>query len=72
MGLLTGALPDFPWDTLTPYVDLDLALATASGLGSSQVWVTTEHLHDGLRVAGDVILPRLADLTAGRWAVTAR
>lgn len=55
-----------------PYVDLDLALATASGLGNAQVWVTNEHLHDGLRVAGDTIVPRLADMTAGRWAVTGR
>ncbi|ADG73054.1 alpha/beta hydrolase fold protein [Cellulomonas flavigena DSM 20109] len=53
-----------------PYVDLDLALAT--DLGNSQVWVTNEFLHDGLRVAGDTILPRLADLTAGRWTVTSR
>lgn len=55
-----------------PYVDLDLALTTAAGLGSSQVWVTNEFLHDGLRVAGDVVLPRLQDLTAGRATVTGR
>jgi len=55
-----------------PYVDLDLALATASGLGNAQVWITNEHLHDGLRVAGDTILPRLHDLTSGRWTVTSR
>ena len=55
-----------------PYVDLDLALRTASGLGDAQVWITNEYLHDGLRVAGDVILPRLADLTSGRWSVTSR
>lgn len=55
-----------------PYVDLDLALATASGLGNAQVWITNEYLHDGLRAAGDVILPRLADLTSGRRAVTTR
>ncbi|UZN05211.1 alpha/beta fold hydrolase [Cellulomonas sp. S1-8] len=55
-----------------PYVDLDLALATASALGNAQVWVTNEYLHDGLRVAGDAILPRLQDLTAGRWSVTSR
>lgn len=54
-----------------PYVDLDLAVRTAEGLGNAQVWVTNEYLHDGLRVAGDVILPRLEGLTSGRWAVTA-
>lgn len=53
-----------------PYVDLDLALATADGVGAAQVWVTNEYLHDGLRAAGDVILPRLVDLAAGRWSVT--
>lgn len=55
-----------------PYVDLDLALDTADAVGNTQVWVTNEYLHDGLRVAGDVILPRLLDLTAGRWSVTRR
>jgi len=53
-----------------PYVDLDLAIGTADALGNSQVWVTNEYLHDGLRVAGEVILPRLIDLAAGRWTVT--
>lgn len=55
-----------------PYVDLDLALATAGRVGSTQVWITNEYLHDGLRVAGDTILPHLQDLTAGRRAVTTR
>ncbi len=53
-----------------PYVDLDLALATADVVGAAQVWVTNEYLHDGLRAAGDVILPHLIDLAAGRWSVT--
>jgi len=55
-----------------PYVDLDLALETGKAVGNAQVWVTNEYLHDGLRVAGDVILPRLMDLAAGRWEVTGR
>ena len=55
-----------------PYVDLDLALDTASRVGNAQVWVTNEYLHDGLRTHGDVILPRLFDLAAGRWTVTGR
>ncbi len=55
-----------------PYVDLDLALATTDAVGNLQTWVTNEYLHDGLRVAGDVILPRLIDLAAGRWEVTGR
>jgi len=55
-----------------PYVDLDLALGTADAVGSTQVWVTNEYLHDGLRAAGDVIWPRLVDLAAGRWSVTRR
>ncbi len=55
-----------------PYVDLDLALDTAARVGNAQVWVTNEYLHDGLRVHCDEILPRLLDLAAGRWTVTAR
>jgi proline iminopeptidase len=55
-----------------PYVDLGLALGTAARLGNAQVWVTNEYLHDGLRVKGDEILPRLIDLAAGRWSVTNR
>lgn len=55
-----------------PYVDLDLALDTAARMGNTQVWVTNEYLHDGLRVKGDEILPRLFDLAAGRWTVTGR
>ncbi len=55
-----------------PYVDLDLALDTAARVGGTQVWVTNEYLHDGLRVHGDQILPRLMDLAAGRWSVTGR
>lgn len=54
-----------------PYVDIDLAQDTAARVGNAQVWATNEYLHDGLRVAGDVILPRLIDLAAGRWTVTA-
>ncbi|RMI09177.1 alpha/beta hydrolase [Cellulomonas triticagri] len=53
-----------------PYVDLDLATGTADAVGNAQVWVTNEYLHDGLRAAGDVVLPRLVDLAAGRWSVT--
>lgn len=52
-----------------PYVDLDLALGTAHAVGNTQVWVTNEYLHDGLRVAGKVILPRLMGLAAGTWSV---
>lgn len=55
-----------------PYVDLDLALDTASRVGNTQVWVTNEYLHDGLRTSGDEILPRLIDLAAGHWRVTNR
>ncbi|MEV7974269.1 alpha/beta fold hydrolase [Cellulomonas sp. NPDC089187] len=54
-----------------PYVDIELAQQTASSVGNAQVWATNEYLHDGLRAAGDVILPRLMDLAAGRWTVTA-
>ncbi|WP_315098883.1 alpha/beta fold hydrolase [uncultured Cellulomonas sp.] len=53
-----------------PYVDLDLALAT--DVGNLQVWITNEHLHDGLRVAGDTVLPKLFDLAAGKARVTGR
>jgi len=49
-----------------PYVDLDLATQTVEAVGNTRVWVTNEFLHDGLRVAGDTILPHLIDLAAGR------
>jgi len=55
-----------------PYVDLGLALDTAARTGNTQVWVTNEYLHDGLRMHADKILPRLIDLAAGRWTVTGR
>lgn len=49
-----------------PYVDLDLALQTVDAIGGARVWVTNQYLHDGLRVAGDEILPRLLDMASGR------
>ena len=49
-----------------------IALRTADAVGNVQVWITNEHLHDGLRVAGDTILPRLVDLLDGVWSVTGR
>lgn len=53
-----------------PYVDLDLATATARSVGNARLWVTNEYLHDGLRAAGGTILPRLMDLAADRWWTT--
>lgn len=53
-----------------PYVDLSLALATT--VGNQQVWITNEYLHDGLRVAGDVIVPKLLDMATGKARVTGR
>ncbi|ROS79207.1 alpha/beta fold hydrolase [Cellulomonas sp. PhB143] len=55
-----------------PYVDVDLALGTAGSVGASQVWVTNEYLHDGLRADGATVLPRLLALAEGRWSVTGR
>lgn len=48
-----------------PYVDLDLARATAAGVGAAQVWVTNQYLHDGLRASGEEILPRLWGMADG-------
>lgn len=44
------------------YVDAALSLETAERVGNVRVWVTNEFEHDGLRVAGDRIIPRLIDL----------
>jgi len=49
-----------------------LTTGCLSFVGNLQVWITNEHLHDGLRVAGDAILPRLFDLAAGKARVTGR
>jgi len=41
-------------------------------VGNQQVWITNEYLHDGLRVAGDVIVPKLLDMATGKARVTGR
>jgi len=48
------------------YVDAELQLRTARGLGNTRVWVTNEYEHNGLRLAGDHILDRLMGMAAGR------
>ncbi|TNH30659.1 alpha/beta hydrolase [Micromonospora orduensis] len=47
------------------YVDADLQLETARAVGNTQVWVTNEYEHDGLRVAGERVLGRLMNMAAG-------
>jgi pimeloyl-ACP methyl ester carboxylesterase len=49
-----------------PYVVQDLSLETAAQIKGLRPWVTSEYLHNGLRVAGKAILRRLLDLTRGR------
>ena len=39
---------------------------TAAAMGNTRVWVTNEYEHNGLRLAGDVILDRLMGMAAGR------
>ena len=41
------------------YVDVELSLATARAVGSTEVWVTNEWQHDGLRASGGAVLDRL-------------
>ncbi|MBT0992797.1 succinyldiaminopimelate transaminase [Cellulomonas sp. DKR-3] len=49
MGLLTGALPDFPWDTLTPYADR--ARAHPRGLVDLSVGTPVDPTPDVVRAA---------------------
>ncbi|EAR56136.1 putative prolyl aminopeptidase [Photobacterium sp. SKA34] len=44
------------------YVDYDLSCQTLVGLNHAKVWVTNEYEHNGLGVAGDVILSKLMTL----------
>jgi pimeloyl-ACP methyl ester carboxylesterase len=46
------------------YVDANLSLETARAVDRCRVWVTNEHEHDGLRMAGEAVLGRLMDLAA--------
>lgn len=48
------------------YVDVEISLATARALGSSDVWVTNEWQHDGLRASGGAVLDRLLASVAER------
>jgi hypothetical protein len=48
------------------YVPSALQLRTVQATGNCQAWVTNEHEHDGIRVAGDDVLSRLMDMVAGR------
>ncbi|PSV50309.1 alpha/beta fold hydrolase [Photobacterium sp. GB-1] len=44
------------------YVDYDLSCQTLAGLNQAKVWVTNEYEHNGLGVAGEVILSKLMTL----------
>lgn len=44
------------------YVDYDLSCQTKAGLSDSKVWITNEYEHNGLGVAGEVILSKLMTL----------
>ena len=48
------------------YVDSTLSMETASVVRGLEPWLTNEFEHNGLRVAGELILGRLMDLAAGR------
>ncbi|WP_422631904.1 alpha/beta fold hydrolase [Pseudokineococcus basanitobsidens] len=48
------------------YVDVDLSLTTARAVGSTDVWVTNEWQHDGLRASGGAVLDRLLASVADR------
>ncbi len=48
------------------YVDVDLSLATARAVGATDVWVTNEMQHDGLRTSGGAVLDRLLAAVADR------
>jgi pimeloyl-ACP methyl ester carboxylesterase len=47
------------------YVPSAIQLRTAKHLGNCRAWITNEYEHDGIRVAGDVVLSRLMDMAAG-------
>lgn len=46
------------------YVDMNLSLQTAKGLGNCRLWLTNEHEHNGLR-ASDRVLERLLAMEDG-------
>ncbi|TCO54159.1 alpha/beta fold hydrolase [Actinocrispum wychmicini] len=48
------------------YVDAELSLRTLRQVGAACAWVTNEWQHDGVNAAGDTVLSRLMDMTAGR------
>ena len=48
------------------YVNLELGNETAALLGGkTQMWITNEHQHSGLRDDGETILDRLIKMTTG-------
>lgn len=49
-----------------PYVLREHSLATADLVPTLRPWITNEHLHNGLRLAGDVVLDRLIGMVRGR------
>jgi len=48
------------------YVDAELSMQTARQVRSVRTWVTNEFEHNGLRVAGERVFPRLLDMVRGR------
>lgn len=49
-----------------PYVLREHSMATAGLIPTLRPWITNEHLHNGLRLAGDTIVDRLIAMARGR------
>ncbi|SDQ35159.1 alpha/beta fold hydrolase [Quadrisphaera sp. DSM 44207] len=49
-----------------PYVEATFSLETARAVRGARVWLTNEHLHNGLRADGARILDRLIAMARGR------
>lgn len=47
------------------YVDADLSLDSANGIGNVATWVTNEWEHDGVRVSGGDVFDRLCRMADG-------
>ncbi len=49
-----------------PYVDATFSTQTAQAVRGARVWLTNEHLHNGLRAGGGTVLDRLIAMGRGQ------